>query len=174
MRWQAPRMPDRRHPPAAPHLVDSFAAGVYGSIVAAALVGALREEGASATASVLSLMSTMGVFWLAHVWSQITGERIHHGRRFKRELVVELARAEWPLVEATFGPALILLFGSLGLVSDRAALTGALAICGVQLLAWGFVVGRRAYDQWYYAVLSALSNGVLGVVLVSLETIVLH
>jgi hypothetical protein len=116
----------------------------------------------------------MGVFWLAHVWSQITGERIYHGRRFTSQLALAIARAEWPLVEAAFGPTVVLLLGWAGVFTDHVALTAALAICGVQLLGWGFVVGKRAYDRWYYAALSAVGNGLLGLTLVVLETIVLH
>jgi hypothetical protein len=116
----------------------------------------------------------MAVFWLAHVWSQVTGEGIHHGRRFIPQLALEIARAEWPLVEAAFGPTVVLLLGSSGLLSDRSALTGALVICGLQLLGWGFIVGRRAYNHWYYAALSAVVNVALGLTLVALETIVLH
>ena len=165
--------PRQRHPGTA-ILAASFAAGVYGSIVAAALVAALRETGESATRSVLSLLSTMAVFWLAHVWSQITGERIHHGRRFRSHLAREIALAEWPLVEAAFGPALLLLLGAVGILTDRTALDGALAVCGLQLLGWGFLVGRRAYGRWYEAVLSGVANGLLGLVLVGLESAVLH
>ena len=116
----------------------------------------------------------MAVFWLVHTWSQITGQQIYQGARFARHLVLEIARAEWPLVEASFVPAIVLLFGWADLLTDRSALTGALVVCGVQLLTWSFVVGRRAYNRWYYAVLSALANGLLGLGLVALETRVLH
>jgi hypothetical protein len=157
-----------------PIAADSYAAAVYGSIVAAALVTALRETHASSGESVASLLSTMAVFWLAHVWSQVTGERIHHGTRFAPHLVYEIARAGWPLMEAAFGPTVVLLLGWARLVTDRTALTGALVVCALQLMTWAFVVGRRAYDHWYYAALSALGNGLLGLILVVLETIVLH
>ncbi|MCW2976270.1 MAG: putative integral rane protein [Actinomycetia bacterium] len=128
----------------------------------------------SAIGSAVSLLSTMAVFWLAHVWSQITGERIYRGRRFTSELALAIARSEWPLVEAAFGPTVMLLLGWAGLFTDHVALTVALAICVVQLLGWGFVVGRRAYSRWYYGALSAVANGLLGFALVVLETNVLH
>jgi hypothetical protein len=155
-------------------VADSYAAAVYGSIVAAGLVAALRETHASSVASAVSLLSTMGVFWLAHAWAEITGERIHHGRRFAPQLAVEIARSEWPLVEAAFGPTVVLFLGWAGLLSDRNALTAALVVCALQLMSWAFVVGMRAYDRWYYAALGALGNGLLALALVVLESIVLH
>jgi hypothetical protein len=165
---------ERQHRAGRPVGADTLAAGIYGSIVAAALVAALRETHASSIASALSLLSTVVVFWLAHVWSQITAQRIYDGKRFAPSLAVEIARAEWPLIEAGFGPAIVLLLGWVGVFTDRAALTGALAVCGLQLAIWGFVAGRRAYDRWYYATLAAVMNCLLGLTLVVLETTVLH
>jgi hypothetical protein len=157
-----------------PILADSYAAGVYGSIVVTALVTALREQHASPGAGALSIGGTVAVFWLVHVWAQITGERIYEGATFSRTHTVEIARAEWPLVEAGVGPTAVLLVGWAGALSHRSALTAALAVCGVQLATWGFLVGRRAYHRWDYAVLSGLANFLLGVGLVALETSVLH
>ena len=116
----------------------------------------------------------MGVFWLAHAWSQITGEEIHEGTRIAPHGVFHVARTEWPLIEASLGPTVVLLLGWAGLLSDRVALTGALVVCGLQLVIWGFVAGRRAYDRTLFAVLSGVVNGLLGLTLVVLETIVLH
>ena len=116
----------------------------------------------------------MGVFWLAHVWSQITGEQIHEGRRWAPHVVVDVALKEWPLIEASLGPTVVLLFGWWGLLADSAALTGALIVCGLQLVVWGFVAGRRTHDRMLYAALSGFVNGLLGLTVVALETIVLH
>jgi len=167
-------MTDPQHQAGTPFLADAYAAGVYGSVIATALVAALRKAHEPAFASAVSLLSTMAVFWLAHVWSEITGEQVYRGRKFMPQLALRIARAEWPLVEAAFGPSVVLLLGWVGLLEDETALTAALAICVLQLLGWGFVVGRRAYGRWFYATLSALVNGVLGLTLAALETIVLH
>jgi hypothetical protein len=167
-------MNDPQHRAGAPFLADAYAAGVYGSIIATAFVAALREAHEPVIASAVSLLSTMAVFWLAHVWSEITGEQVYRGKRFMPQMALGIARAEWPLVEAAFGPLVVLLLGGLGLFGDETALTAALVISVLQLLAWGFVVGRRAYRRWFYATLSGLANGVLGLTLVALETIVLH
>jgi len=76
----------------------------------------------------------MGVLWLAHAWAEITGERIHYGTRFAPRLALEIARTEWPLVEAAFGPTVVVFLGRAGLLSDRNALTGALVVCALQLM----------------------------------------
>jgi hypothetical protein len=157
-----------------PLVADSFGAAVYGSIVVAALLAALRETHVPAGEATVSVISTTFVFWLAHVWSQITGERIHHGRRFDWRHAGEIARTEWPLIEAAFVPAVVLLLGSAGVLSDHGSLSAALVVCGLQLVGWGFVVGWRAYGTWRGALLSAIGDGLLGFALVALETAVLH
>lgn len=153
---------------------DFYAAAVYGSIVAAALVAPFREEHVPAETIVLSLFATMAIFWLGHVWSAIVGERIHLGEEFTRHRIAEIARAEWPLIEATFAPAIVLALGWAGLVGDRTAATLALVVCVLELFAWGLVLGRRAYEHWWAALLSGVTNGVLGLVLVSLEIVLVH
>ena len=159
-----PSPPDRDRPHA-----DFYAAAVYGSIVAAALVAAFHEEHASPETTLLSLLSTMAVFWLAHVWSAIVGERIHVGDEFANHRIGAIARAEWPLVESAFLPAVALLLGFAGAIGAAHSLDAALVACVLQLFGWGLVVGRRAYDHWWAALFSGLTNGVLGIVLVSLE-----
>ena len=155
-------------------VADSYAAAIYGSIVAAAFLTALHEEHATSIESALSLLATMAVFWLAHVWSQIIGERIEGGSRFAPHVALRVARTEWPLIEAAFGPTIVLLLGWAGIISDGRAVTVALVVCLIQLVTWGFVAGRRAYDRRSDAVLSAIVNGLLGLALVALETVVLH
>ena len=154
---------------------DHYAAAVYGSIVAAALIEAFRGEHAHAETTALAVLSTMGVFFLAHVWSAIVGERLHRReRRLGWRRVVQIARAEWPLVEASFAPVFVLILGWAGVLSDNAAEELALIVCIVQLFGWGLAVGLRAYDHWVGALLSAFANGALGLMVVSLEVAVLH
>jgi hypothetical protein len=153
---------------------DSFAAAIYGTVVATALVSAFRESHLGAKESTLSLLSTIVVFFLAHTWSAIAGERIHAGHRFSRHHAWEIVRAEWPLVEAGLAPAVVLMIGWTAGVDDRAATDAALVVCGLQLLGWGFAVGRRAFDPLWQAVLSALGSTLLGAGLVALEVAVLH
>jgi hypothetical protein len=157
-----------------PDRSDFYAAAVYGSIVAAALLAGFHEEHVSARTSLLTLLSTMGVFWLAHVWSTIVGERIHQGRHFTVRHAAEIARAEWPLMEATFLPALALLLGWAGALGRDAAVTIALVACILQLFAWGFVVGRRAYHRRLHALFAGLVDGALGLALVALEIAIIH
>ena len=153
---------------------DFYAAAVYGSIVAAALISVLREEHASSLTCAIALLSTLAVFWAVHVWSEIVGERIELGMHFTLRHAAEIAREEWPLIEAAVVPTAILMLGLAGVLSDDTASTIAIVACVVQLFAWGVVVGRRAYDRWSSAILSGVGNAALGIALVVLEVRVVH
>ena len=153
---------------------DHYAAAVYGSIIAAALIEPFFEQHGSAEIVALTLLSTMSVFFLAHVWSTLVGERIHTGARYNAHHTFAIARAEWPLIEATFGPVFALVLGWAGVWSDSTAERIALAVCLVELFGWGIVVGRRAYTGWVSTVLSGVVNVALGAALIWLEVLVLH
>ena len=151
-----------------------YAAAIYGSIIAASLIVPFFEQHGSAETVALTLLSTMAVFFLAHVWSTILGERIHRGSGYTARHTFAVARSEWPLLESTFGPVVVLLLGWAGVWTDSTAERIALAVCLAELFTWGVVVGRKAYPGWAPAILSGLVNLVLGVGLISLEVVVLH
>ena len=165
-----------RTPPDEPGIDPAayYAAAVYGSIISAALIVPFFEQHGSAETVALTLLSTMAVFFLAHVWSTIIGERIHTGSAYNTRHTLAVARSEWPLLESTFVPVLVLLLGWAGVWSDSTAERIALVVCLVELFVWGVVVGRKAYPGRASAILSGLVNVALGVGLIWLEVIVLH
>ncbi len=157
-----------------PDRADFYSAAVYGSIIAATLLAAFREEHESAETVLFALLSTLIVFYIAHVWSTIVGERVHVGRHFELRHVGIIAVQEWPLVGAAALPSVALLLGWAGALSDVRAIDLAAALCIVELLAWGFAVGHRAYEKWWQAVLMGVADGALGLAIVSLELIFVH
>src|SRR5262245_16297181 len=152
-----------------PSPARDYAAAIYGSIIATAVIGALRETDATARELAVDVAATMVVFWVAHTWAAVAGERIHLGHRLSGARVRALALEEWPMVEAGFGPLLVLFLGWLGVIAEDTAAKIALAVGIVQLFAWGFVLGRRVYETWLGALLAGLSNGLLGLLMVALE-----
>ena len=151
-----------------------YAAAIYGSIVATALIGALNGANVAAREIWLSVLTTMVVFWLAHTWAAITGERIHERHMLSAKRIRALGAEEWPMVEAGFGPLAALALGWIGVLSDSTAARTAMAVGIIQLFFWGFVLGRRVYNTRRGAVMAGLGNGALGLVLVLLEIAVSH
>jgi hypothetical protein len=84
-----------------------FGAAVYGSFLAASVIGFAYESGAGARTMTASLLGSMLVYWAAHVWSDAVGERIRLGVGFGPRDVLVIARREWPLVEAAALPSIL-------------------------------------------------------------------
>jgi hypothetical protein len=153
---------------------DFYAAAVYGSILAAAFTTVFRQEHADPEVVATSVLGTMAVFFLAHVWSQLQGERIHEGGGVSVGRLAGIARSEWPLIEAALAPVFVLILGWAGVISGTRAEDLAVGVCLIQLFAWGLYVGHRAYDESWKVLASGLVNGALGLLVVGLEVTVVH
>ena len=168
---------ERRGPELAPLAVRQpgevrFGAAVYGSFLAATVVGVAFEAGASARSMTASVCASMLVFWLAHVWSDAVGENISAGASFHPRALLRIARREWPLFEASALPTALLALAWAGLCSREtgAALASASAI--LQITAWGVVAGLRSGGTWRSAGVLGAGQGVLAVILLALEKLV--
>ena len=149
-----------------------YGAAVYGSFLVASVVGVAYEANEDIGTMAGSLLASMLIFWLAHTWSDVVGERILAGNRFQSRDVLVVARREWPLVEAAVLPALLLALAWFGVWSREAGSVLALAAALLQIAGWGFVAGLRSGASRLNAAVLAAVEGILGVVLLALEKLV--
>ncbi len=150
----------------------NFAAAVYGSILAAGVVASLDVGAVDAVAMTETLGGTMVVFWLAHVWSEAIGDRMDDPRPYTWARLRAVAAWHWPMLQAAAGPLVALALADLGVWSRSTGVTVALAISIVQLVGWGIAVGLRTFDRWPAALLSGAIDGLLGVALIVLKSLV--
>jgi hypothetical protein len=150
---------------------DTYRSAVYGSVLVTALVAALRDE-ISIRDLTLTVAATIAVFWIAHLWSSVVAERVEHGDRFSFSTLRELVREELPMIEVAVAPVAALAFGWAGGYSRDTAVDLALAFGVLQLLGWGFRVGRRIYGGRWMAYVTGLLDGALGFAIVALEVAV--
>jgi len=120
----------------------------------------------------VSLGGTMLVFWLSHVWADAVADRMRDGRPYEWGRLRAAATWHWPMLEAALGPLLALALADLGVWSRATGVAVALGISVAQLVGWGIVVGRRTFDSWPAALLSGAVDGLLGLALVILKTLV--
>ena len=144
-------------------------AAVYGSFLVASVVGASYEAGDDARTMTGTLLASMSVFWLAHAWSESVGHHVADGRRFGAHRVREIARREWPLLEAALVPVLFLALAWAGVWSRGTGALLALVSAVLQITAWGFLAGLRSGITVLGAALLGGAQGTLGVVLLVLE-----
>ena len=150
-----------------------YGPAVYGSVLATSLVGSMFEEQASARIMTLTLVSSILIFWIAHAWSEVVGERLANGPVFDRSAIWPIAISEWPLVESGMLPAALLALAWAGLYSRQTGAVLALGASLLQLVGWGVLAGYRTRERWWNAWLVGAFDGVLGLAIVGIE-IALH
>ena len=150
------------------------ASAVYGTVLAGSLIA---TEGASDSVDIPRMLGlvlvTQLVYWLAHVYADLVGQRIRTGRRPRRSDVRDLLREEWSLVAASYGPLLAVgVVHLLGYPTNTAVLAGLWATTAVLVL-WAVVAGRRGRMRPAELALYAVLSGAFGCALIVLKT-VLH
>ncbi|HET6447641.1 MAG TPA: hypothetical protein VFG31_00930 [Conexibacter sp.] len=150
----------------------NFAAAVYGSILAAGVVASLDVGDVGDVDMTITLGGTMLVFYLAHVWAEAIADRMHDPQPYTFRRLRAVAMWHWPMVQASIAPLAALALADAQVWSLDTAVTVALAISVAQLVTWGIAVGRRTFAGWPAALLSGAVDGLLGVVLIVLKTLV--
>ena len=170
--------PDRVDAPVASPMPRPLLAGgdlssaIYGSLLVTTLVAAQARHDASAEFIVFTLFLSVAVFWLMEVWSKLVNLRVAGPIRLDEAAVV--AREASPMVAAAILPSLALASHILGGVEVEQAINLALILCVVQLFFWGLAVGHAIGKGWPTALIVALVDCALGLVIVVLKVVIVH
>ncbi|MER5352240.1 hypothetical protein ABT093_18170 [Kitasatospora sp. NPDC002551] len=149
-----------------------YAGAVYGSMLAASVIAASSVDGPHPRFSLILLLVVTGlVFWAAHVYAHVAGQR-EAGRQVSRRQVVEVGRHEWPIVEAAALPALAVLVSPWLGTRENAWL--ALGVAVAQQVGWASLGARRAGAAPRQVLAEAVVNLLLGLVIVAAKVAVGH
>jgi hypothetical protein len=151
-----------------------YGAAVYGSFLAASVVGASYEAGDDARTMTATVFASMAVFWLAHAWSEAVGRHVADGPVFEPARVRDIARREWPLVEAAVVPTLQLALAWAGVWSRATGAALALVAAVLQITGWGILAGLRSGASGQRAALLGAAQGTLALALLALEWLIHH
>jgi hypothetical protein len=160
------------HPLASEHANPARA--IYGTILVMAVITALSHDDSVTSAQLIAgVLATTFVFWVAHVYSEVLGNRVEGGSGVPSVAnIATAARGEWPLVEASLLPVLSLLLGVVGLVKTDAAVAIAIGVGVVELFGYGILAGRRLGLSRSGTAVVGVINGVLGLLIVLLKVLV--
>lgn len=146
---------------------------IYGNVLATSLVVAFSEDDDYSTEDIaLSVFVTGIVFWLAHVYAALLAERYTAGRRLTRSEIGAEFYAEWPVVQAFFPPIVVLLLGTIGLLSEDTAESLAIAVGVAAMVLWSVAIGRQERMSLLGLAGMALVNALLGAGIVLLKVVV--
>jgi hypothetical protein len=154
-------------------LPANAARAIYGQILVTSLVGALSEDSEIEAGYILvSVVSTMLVFWLAHVYAEALSRGLEARRHLEWAEIRRLAAREWPLVQAAIPTAIVLALGAIGALSTETAVDIAIALGIVALFTWGLAIGRASGWSWAAALFGAAISACFGLAVVGLKALV--
>lgn len=146
---------------------------IYGQIVVTSTLAVLGHDSSlSAFSILLSLLATMLVLWVAHVYSELLAERVRIGRKLHGHEITAAAAHDWPLVQAVAPAAVTLALAWIGLWSTDTGVTLGVALGVLSLFVWGLVIGRRSAFTWGRTLVVALFSSALGLAIIALELLV--
>jgi hypothetical protein len=149
------------------------AAGIYGTIVTAAVIAAGGNQLSTAELEVTVLV-TLIVYWLAEQYAELLGEHTHAGRLPRRGQVLSSLAGAWPMVSASFIPLISLLVARVAGASPAGAALIALVVTVVLLIVHGYTAARAAQLTGIRLVAVTGTAALLGVAMVVLKSLLQH
>lgn len=152
-----------------------FAGAVYGSLLAASVVATAGSLGTDYPRFqlVLLLIITGVVFWMAHVYARVAGQRVV-GKPWSRGEIRRAAAREWSIVEAAVLPAAAVgISPVLGLDLAGAAWL-ALGTAVAQQVTWACLGAKRAGATSGQVVVEGVVNLLLGLAIVAAKASLGH
>lgn len=145
-----------------------YTGAIYGSLLSASVVvsASAGHEPQPVRLSVLLIVTGL-VFWIAHAYARLVGDRIRHVEVTWQE-VRHVCTHEWPLVEAAFPPAAAA-FICFVLGLDEAAAWAALVVAITGQVGWAVYAAYRAGASRPLILASLGLNLLLGLVIVVLK-----
>jgi hypothetical protein len=119
------------------------AAGIYGTIITAAILAAIGDHVHTLPLTV-SILVTLVVYWLAEEYAELLGEQLEGGHLPTWADVRTALAATWPMVTASYIPLLALILAHLLGASPSAAANAGLVVAVVLLMIYAWSAGRAA------------------------------
>jgi hypothetical protein len=148
-------------------------AGIYGTIVASAVLAAGGSH-LRTVALAVTVLVTLLVYWAAEGYAELLGEHAHAGRLPTWAHVRASLTAIWPMVSASYVPLLALLVVRVLGADTKTAATVALVVAIVLLLVQGWAGGKAFQLRGLPLLAVTLIAGAFGVVMVLLKLLVTH
>jgi hypothetical protein len=148
-------------------------AGIYGTIVASAVLAAGGGHLRTVPLAV-AVVVTLLVYWAAEGYAEILGEHAHGGRLPTWGHVRASLVAIWPMVTASYIPLLSMLAARVLGADTKTAATVALMVAIGLLLVQGWAGGKALQLRGARLLAVTLIAGGFGVMMILLKLIVTH
>lgn len=148
------------------------AAGIYGTIITAAVIAATGVR-LTTLALVFSVLVTLLVYWVAEEYAELLGEQLEAGRLPTWLEIRTALAATWPMVSASYLPLLALVLARWLGASPSAAANVGLVVAVMLMILYGWSAGRAArVDGKRLFVITSVAAA-LGLMMIVLKDVVL-
>ena len=146
---------------------------IYGTVLVSAVIAVGWEDDTDLEVLLFTLGS-VGVFWLAHVYSGTVAREDTNQPRLRAILIAarDSMRHTIGLLAAMVLPAIFLLLAVVDVLDEYVAYYAALWVGVLVLAVLGYLASARRGSPWYWRVLSALVTASLGLLVIWLSSLV--
>ncbi len=148
------------------------AAGIYGTIITAAVLAAAGDH-VPTLPLVVSILITLLVYWVAEEYAELLGEQLEAGQVPAWAEIRAALAATWPMVSASYVPLLSLVLARLLGASPSDAATVGLVTAIVLLMIYGWSSGRAAHLRGRQQLAVTSVAAALGLMMIVLKDVVL-
>jgi hypothetical protein len=142
-------------------------AGIFGTIIGASVLAAADPTDPLSNVA-WAVLVTLIVYWLSERWSEVLASNLRGEPLTVRRIMAVFGQG-WAMVEASYGPLVVLgLCWALG-ATNATALDIALGFCVATLAALGLLAGQRAGLSRWAVLGSGAFTALLGFVLIVLK-----
>ena len=146
---------------------------IHGTVLVSAVIAIGWNEDTDLDV-LLFVLGSVGVFWLAHVYSGVLAREDDREPRFRAIVVAarETIRHTGGLLVAMVLPTLFLLLAVVGWVDEYVAYFAALWVGVAELAVLGWFASARRGSPWYLRLVSAVVTASLGLLIIWLSSLV--
>jgi len=148
------------------------AAGIYGTIITAAVLAAAGDHVPTLPLAI-SILVTLLVYWVAEEYAELLGEQLEAGQVPAWPDIRAALAATWPMVSASYIPLLSLVLARLLGASPPNAATAGLVTAIVLLMIYGWSSGRAAHLRGKQQLAITSIAAALGLLMIILKDVVL-
>lgn len=148
------------------------ASAVHGTVLAGALIAVQgAHDDIDISRLVWLVLLTQVVYWLAHIYAEMVGERIRTRVPTRPGQLRHLMDEEWPMVAVSFAPlAVIVLCTAFGVSAETSVNAGLWATVAL-LAGWALLAGRRSGLRTAEMLLYVAVSLLLGLALIAIKTL---
>lgn len=147
---------------------------VYGTLLVSGMIVASGSHGATSWETFLSVLGTVIVFWVAHVYAGtvathgvVPGNEARLSAAFRKSV-----RRSLGFLTSALLPSLVLLIGALRIIPDGVAIWVALWLGVVILGALGYSAFTLRGSGWTMRIVGCLGTAALGVAMILLKALI--